>query len=135
MPKPTGAVPAAPLSPLANELYRQVSALPESELCTFLLLMVRDTESLFGQFFNAICKSTTNRQKTIDSLLKKLARHRKPKKNAERDAEIMRLHGEGKTAGQIALALSGRWKLTDKAVNAVISRERRKLKAKQSTTR
>ncbi|HEX3149573.1 MAG TPA: hypothetical protein VHR66_15975 [Gemmataceae bacterium] len=60
--------------------------------------------------------------------LQKLEKHRRPKKNGERDAEIMRLHGAGKTAGQIVLALAARWELSDKSVNAVISRERRKKK-------
>lgn len=64
-----------------------------------------------------------------NDLYRQLQRHRKPKKNAERDAEIMRLHGEGNTAGQIVRALKhAHPKLNDKSVNAVISRERRKPK-------
>ncbi len=61
-------------------------------------------------------------------LKSKLKKHRRPAKNADRDAEIMKLHGEGKTAGEIVLALRDRYQLTDKNVNAVISRERRKPK-------
>lgn len=61
-----------------------------------------------------------------NDLTAKIKKHRRPVKNAERDAEIMRLHGEGKTAGQIVMTLAGRWKLTDRKVTAVISRQRKK---------
>lgn len=57
---------------------------------------------------------------------KQLQKHRKPVRNAERDAEIMRLNAEGKTGGQIAIALSGKWKLKSSTVRRVISREIKK---------
>ncbi len=130
MSKPTGSVPAGASSPSRGAvLYRQVSSLHEPQLCAFLALMARDKESLFGQFFNAFANATVRSRETVDSLLRKLKRHRKPKKNAERDAWVMRLHGGKKTAGQIVLALKGKYQLTDKIVNTVISREKRKSKA------
>jgi hypothetical protein len=70
-----------------------------------------------------------------NDLHRKLMRHRKPRKNADRDAEIVRLRNEGKTAGEIIRAMKGKFVLTDKVVNAVISREKKRAAAGQSETR
>ena len=56
-----------------------------------------------------------------------LQKHRKPVQNAKRDAEIMKLNADGNTAGSIVLDMKERYpNLTDKMVNAVISRQRGK---------
>jgi hypothetical protein len=74
-----------------------------------------------------ISRARDQLESSLNEVLAKLAKHRKPRRNAARDAEIMQLHDEEKTAGQIVLAMKDRYsKLTDKIVNAVISRERRR---------
>ena len=107
----------------AEELRAHVDSLlaqlPEEERLKFVRGFTKDISEIM----------LTIAGKAIE-LRDQLKRHRKPAKNAARDAEIMRLRGEGKTAGQIVLALKGRFTLTDKSVNAVISREKRKSKAK-----
>lgn len=79
---------------------------------------------------NATATAVSEFTNETNELTTKLQRHRKPIRNAERDAEIMRLHGEGRTAGQIVNALAKQYKLTDKSVNAVIWRQNRKQKIK-----
>lgn len=128
--RPEGAIQeSAPVKLGSAELYQAVRALPTPEQLQFLVAMSRDKDTPIGQFFRTLVKKVTRSTEEVQALFEKLKRHRKPKKNVARDAEIMRLRGGGKTAGQIVLALKGRYQLTDKSVNAVISRERRKRKA------
>lgn len=118
-----------------------LSEMPEKEQKNFWLLITENDKNkhyeqmlkiLVGyiQSFCGITLTTVHDFVGINKELSaKLKKHRRPAKNAARDAEIMRLHREGKTAGQIVGAMENRFKLTDKIVNTVISRERRKLKA------
>ena len=64
----------------------------------------------------------------VRELAKKLHKHRNPRRNAERDAEVMRLTDDGKkTSGQVVKLMKDRWpKLTEHIVRSIISRERRK---------
>lgn len=91
-----------------------------------------DIGERFASLTGMLASSTKWRGELLNEvflLQSKLRKHRKPTKNADRDAEIMRLHKEGKTAGDIVLALANRWKLTDRQVTAVISRENKKRKS------
>jgi hypothetical protein len=71
-----------------------------------------------------------------------LAKRKNPERNQERNAEIMRLHRRGRTAGQIAVAIKSRWPtmengkpLTANAVKSVItSRTSKQRKRKRATT-
>jgi hypothetical protein len=64
----------------------------------------------------------------IQGLYAKVQRHRKPKRNGKRDALITMMKSRfGFTAGQIVEELKGKYpNLTDKQVNSVVSRERKK---------
>lgn len=81
-------------------------------------------------FLSDLCAQSTENAKMLSArslkLQAALVKHRNPRRNAARDAEIMRLNSEGKTAGQIVRLIADRWVLSDNAVNAVISRERKK---------
>jgi hypothetical protein len=84
----------------------------------------RYTVLSFNDLHNSVSEDY---EKYIAHLRIMLAKHRKPKRNAERDAEIMRLHGEEKTGGEIVRKLIKQYpKLNDKTVRAVISRNRNK---------
>jgi hypothetical protein len=122
-----------------KEIYQQCRTFTKEEHGAFLLEMFFDKQSLLGKFFDALMKVATERGVRITTLrterdanvkkamqtLAKLKKHRKPRRNAERDDEIMRLYYEDKTAGQIVLALADRWKLTDRQVTAAISHRRK----------
>ena len=83
--------------------------------------------ALFGQFFNAFARGMGKRQKKIDALLEKLKKHRKPKKNAERDARIVTLDAAGKTSGEIVNALRAEYPgINSGQIRAVLARERAK---------
>jgi hypothetical protein len=107
-------------------LYRKVSRLPFNEQSAFWEELINDEKSHIGRQIQCVLDWSRTKNDWLLGLFKKLQKHRRPVKNAERDAEIMRLNHIGKTAGEIVLALANRWALTDKRVNAVISRERKK---------
>lgn len=134
-------MPTPPKS--ADELRALVESilctLPEKEQRRFWVLMIdhpdnkpaRRFRDHFLKMIEALCglagvAADVYVEETND-LLARLRKHRKPAKNAARDAEIMRLHAEGKTAGQIVIALRSRYgTLKDGTVRAVISRKRSK---------
>lgn len=59
------------------------------------------------------------------ALEKSLQKHRRPVRNAERDAEIVKLHAAGRNSGQIVIKLRDRWpELTAGAVRNVIRESR-----------
>ena len=103
----------------------------------FSFLLMTDRSSYAGSMyslhqglldkFHQLSKELLAENVQLESQLQK---HRRPKRNGERDAEIMRLHAQRKTAGEIIRALKPKWALTDKQVTSVISRERRKSQAK-----
>ena len=78
---------------------------------------LKDHNATLEQFIDRTEKST----RTIEGLWKLLQKHRKPRKNEERDAEIIKLHKEGKTSGQIANLLKDRWQFTAGAARIVIN--------------
>src|SRR5262249_36620094 len=120
-----------------------LARLPPKDQRRFLMLMTDDPRNIRHQEFlelvkkvvDKLCGYAANATELLvtemHELLAKLKKHRRPTKNAERDAVIMGLHREGKTAGQIVLALGSRWELSDRMVTAVISRERRREEADQ----
>jgi hypothetical protein len=110
------------------ELFWKLSKLPSIETEHFINEAIQNRQTSMGRFVKGYFDFLEDHGKHLSDLFRQLRRHRKPKRNADRDAEIMRLHSANKTAGQIAHALAGQWKLTDKMVNAVISRERRSSK-------
>ena len=67
-------------------------------------------------------------KKNVD-FSKELERYRRPIKYTERDAKIMRLKRQGKSAGQIVKLLYPQWTVTESTVRAVWGRNK---KAKRS---
>lgn len=124
----------------AKILFAEFERMDPNSRDLFCYLILTDRSCFAGKLFQAqggfieqfkkIGKSMESRINGLEAMLRK---HRKPKRNAERDSMIMDLHRKRKTAGDIVLALASRWKLSDKIVNAVISRERRKTKAIATT--
>lgn len=114
--------------------------LPPEAAKLFCRSLIHDESCMTGELFASLTKSLADSTQFHKSLFReifslqdqayllqhKLSKHRRPPRNKERDAEIMRLHREGKTAGQIVLDLADRWPLTDRQVTAVISRESKK---------
>lgn len=119
----------------SRKVLRAFYDLPPEAARLFGNSLIHDENCHVGQLFKSLtgmlATSTEWEGKWMKEtflLQDKLKKHRRPRRNAERDAEIMRLHDEGKTAGDIVLDLADRWVLTDKQVNAVISRENKRPK-------
>lgn len=118
-----------PLEP-AQKLLEDFRSLPvalQEFVCTQLL---NDPTTFAGTVLQDVVQllnSASEREKKTAEwgMKQKLAilKFGRPKKNAERDAEIMRLHDGGKTGGQIAKAISSKWKVKSATVRRVISRE------------
>src|SRR5207248_2176950 len=100
---------------------------PQPVQVGFLAEMFADRKSLLGQIMFTSNKTHRENMRRIAELSEKLSKHRKPPRHAERNAEIMRLHDEGKSAGKIARAIQGKFgKFTDSTIRSVIRRELRK---------
>lgn len=127
-------------------IERLLQDMPPAERERFWVLMTSHPENeAFQEVVDAIGKEWNKAKALVGilartirraaeeevSLEEKLRKHRRPRANAERDAEIMRLHDEGKTAGQIVQALKNRWPLTDRQVTAVISRTKKQRQSQQ----
>ena len=127
----------------ADELCELVESLlskmPEKSQRRFWLLITEHRDNWHHRrVLNFFTKATEIITKTLfggiedfrgemNQLAAQLKKHRRPATNAERDAEIMKLNADGKTAGSIVLDMKDRYpNLTDKMVNAVISRQRDK---------
>ena len=117
-----------------------LAALPKNEQDRFWLLITEHkSNSHYQEITDFWLKTSTEVAKILfagmtkgfqlaDTTYKQLKKHRRPPRNAERDAEIMKLRAKNKTAGEIVFAMNGRYQLTDTVVRAVISRKRKKPK-------
>ncbi len=116
----------------AHSVYKLICALSKKEQNDLAMILMKDRETLVGIAFEVVISKLGKIHERMsrfaneaDSFEEKLMKHRKPRKNGERDNEIMKLHAQKKTAGQIIMVLSSKYpKLTDKMINAVIWRQR-----------
>jgi hypothetical protein len=131
------------------QLEQIVNRLPADEHQSFWLLLLENTEfPLPGGVFGIILeivrlsilphiqhlqgnaagagRESETLRTALNDALTKLAKHRRPRRNADRDDKIMALHDQGLSAGKIVQKMKPDYELTDKIVNAAISRERRR---------
>ena len=103
---------------------------PDNNSIQLLVDLINKQQLSSRKLLIASIQSISDLTPIILDLLSKLLKHRRPKTNIDRDKQIMKLYKLGKTAGEIVLYLNSQYKLTDRQVTAVISRERRKQKPK-----
>ncbi len=114
----------------AESILQRISALNDEERQKLWRILLYDPKWYPAQrlklkeddYFEVVDKITIERAvaKMLDD---KLRHHRKPARNKKRDNEILRLHSEKKSSGQIKNILAPQYpKLTANIVRAVISR-------------
>ncbi len=60
----------------------------------------------------------------VTEVMEAIKPHRRPRRNEDRDAEIIRLHHSNNSAGQIKIKISDKWEMTESAIRSVIRRYR-----------
>jgi CRISPR/Cas system CMR subunit Cmr4 (Cas7 group RAMP superfamily) len=128
----------------AKELFELVESrlisMPVEQQNLFWLLITENSKNThYKEMFRVFSESlrhilegkkeyTNESMKLIVKMAKLVSKHRRPVKNEDRDAEIIKLHEEGKSGGEIVNKLKGRFQLKDNTVRRVISDNRRQNK-------
>ena len=105
-----------------KRFWRAIYTHPDNESVQTLKTLAEEYEQSSRDFIMASLEALLFTIKTGRFLTAQLKKHRRPKQNAERDSEIMRLHREGKSSAGISKLIASNWSVKPSAVRRVIKR-------------
>lgn len=114
-------LPAHPQKLTADEVFKLVKQLPPGEAGRLVYLINQDGTTYVAKQILLLQQQRKMYRDGMKRAYAKLERHRKPKRNEDRDDKIILLWAEGKSDGQIKLALRGEYPTLEKGqIRAVI---------------